>query len=299
MPTSALGVAFVEADGSPSIKFTRNGMSAQRKFICPWDSAYTLARELIGSYTRSGIVITAIPPKAFPGFPGLFVSDVQIDPHMPDSPAGTTTVSLDGATNSYADGTGGALVTANYSASFDAQSVASDGPEIPEGTTILITEDLGTESYSTPGRTWQWAHGGAPRPKLDPDLFPGLLLPTGEVNIVWGRVPLPPRDTIRATRGKVNDRVFAGSPTGTLLFAGANIRRMFQFLDNTEMYELTYRFREVIKELSDGTQVGWNYFYREQSLGGEHWVPIENEDGDPLYGEADFRDLFKFDIVTP
>lgn len=292
---SPLGVEYSEWDNSPRIRFGRDGASAVRQFIVyDWAKIYTFARELLGTFQANGVVTTFRQPLPFPGFPALLVNDLSIDPHMPDSPDGDSVADLTTGTNSY---DAGAIVTANYTARYDLQG-GNNGPEIPEGTTILVSGDHGTETYSTPGRVWRWGTV-AGNPVVDPDTFPGIVIPTGEWNVTWSRVPLPPWDTIRAARGKLNSSTFLGSPAGTVMFAGYTLRRMFQYVENSELWELTYRFREVIKERSDGTQVGWNYFYREQASGGEHWHTIQNVSGDKPYGEVDFATLFQFAVTVP
>lgn len=294
MATSPAGVPYVELDQSPKIKFGREGASAVRQFLVPWADAITFTRELIGSFEAVGVVLTFKQPLAFPGMPWMFVNDVAIDPHMGDSPDGDGTPDLDTTTNTYASG---AIITANYAAKYDIQG-SGQNPNIPEGTTLLISGDHGTEVYSTPGRVWRWG-SVATNPPVDPDTFPGLIIPTGEWNATWSRVPLPPWDTIRAARGKLNASAFLGSPAGTIMFAGFSARRMFQYVSETELWELTYRFRERSIENDDGSDVTWNHFYREQASGGKHWHTIQNETGTPPYGEADFSTLFQFAVTVP
>lgn len=292
MATSPAGVEYCELDGSPRVLMNQGGMSATRMFLVyDWDQVYVFAKELIGSFSTVGVVTTITLPIPFPGAPQLLVNDLSIDPHMLDSPDGDGTPDLETKTNTYR---GGAIVTANYTTRSDIQG-GSDGPEIPDGTTIVVAGDQGVEVYSTPGRVWRWGTV-AGSPMVDPDTFPGIVIPTGEWLVTWSRVPLPPWDTIRAAKGKVNSATFLRAPAGCIMFAGYSVRRMFQLVDAGELWELTYRFREQIKERNDGTQVGWNYFYREQASGGEHWHEIENLSGDPPYAETDFDTLFQFAV---
>src|SRR5690606_22757392 len=115
---------------------------------------------------------------------------------------------------------GGARVTATYRTLFDGDNRSrKDLPDVPEGTVLTYSADLGAEYVSTPGRTWRWENAtGEP---LAEDIHPGLLIPTGAFQLVWQRVPLPPWDKVRELRGKVNASEFVGAPPGTVLFLGA------------------------------------------------------------------------------
>lgn len=290
------GIEYCELDNSPRLRYTRKGVNAVRVFHVPnWEEVQRFARLLIGSYQRVGASVTIVPPLAFPGFSQMLVSDLAIDPLMPDSPRGDDLADLENETNAYDQG---AIVTASYTTEYDGEQSGDVDIEIPEGTTLVVTQDNGMETYSTPGRVWRWGTV-AGNPVVDPDTFAGIQIPTGEWSLVWGRVPLPPWDVMRATRGKLNNVEFMGSPAGTVLFAGQSARRMFQFVEETELWELTYRFREQIKTRNDATEVGWNYFYREQASGGEHWHTIQDVTGNPPFKSADFSELFKFPVVVP
>lgn len=288
------GVEFEELGDSPRIRMRKNGVSATRIFRVPdWTKANDLAKELIGEYGALGVVPQFSLPIPFPGFANLLVSDLDIDPMDGQSPAGLLPVSLGGDMNVYP---GGAKITALYAASFDVTG-GTGGPNIPEGTTLVVNGNEGTEVYSTPGRVWSWGTV-AGNPKVDPDTFPGLVIPTGDFTMTWSRIPIPPWDAIRSLKGKVNSVVFNRSPVGCLMFSGCRYRRMFQFLQSNELWEMEYSFREVIKERNDLTQVGWNYFYREQASGGEHWHTIQNATGNPPFKSGDFNDLFKFAVTN-
>jgi hypothetical protein len=295
MKTSNFGVNYVELDNSPRLRFSRKTNSAIRQFLVyDWDQVQDFARELIGSYSVEGVVVTNVPPLAFPGFPTLLCNDIAIDPLLPDSPRGDDVADLYNDVNAY---DAGAIITANYTTQYDDAGGDID-IELPDGTTILLEGDQGTEIYNTPGRTWRWG-SVAGNPVVDPDTYAGILVPTDDWSITWGRVPLPPWQVIREMKGKVNDAVFNGAEAGTVLFAGARSRRMFQFVEDVELWEFTYSFRQVSKERNDGSIVGWNYFYREQASGGEHWHTIQNVSGNPPYKSGDFNSLFEFPITVP
>ena len=94
----------------------------------------------------------------------------------------------------------------------------------------------------------------------------------------------------------MNAAPLLGAAAGDVMFLGARVSRQFQFLDDGGFWRLEYRFAENAKTLSDGaTKVGWNYFFKETALAGEHWVAIEDRDGNPPYASADFLELFQFE----
>lgn len=282
------GVEFEELAGSPKIRHRKNGASAMRMFrVTDWTKASDFAKELIGEYGAVGVVPVFSLPIPFPGYPNLLVTDLDIDPFDEQSPAGLIPSTLGDVMNVYP---GGAKITAVYQANFDA---TGGGIERPDGTTLVIDGDIGNELYPTPGRVWRWDIGGSPL--VDPDTVPGVLVPTGDFTMTWGRIPLPPWTAMETQRGKVNAATFNRCAAGTLLFVGSRYRRMFQYIQSTELWEMTYHFRQITKTRNDGTKVGWNYQYREQSSGGEHWHKILNLSGNPPYKEdGDFQTLFQF-----
>lgn len=293
MSISPGGVEFEEIEGSPKVVIRQNAVQAIRVFRVPdWNKWRDFVGELIGIYTFLGVVPTFTLPIPFPGFTNMLVTDVDVVPFLDESSRGDVPSTLASQMNEY---TSGARVTAVYGNEFNGDD--GDGPTRPDGTTLTIAGDLGFEQQSTGGRTWRWS--GIPgAPVVDPDQFPGIVIPTGDVVMTWGRVPLPPWDVIGELRGKVNDNTFNRSPAGTLMFAGSRYRRQFQNLSETPLWEFEYTFREVRKTREDGSTVGWNYFYRELASGGEHWHAIENESGGPPYTSGDFNRLFQFPTVS-
>lgn len=284
-------VTYEELSGSPQIAITQQGATAVRSFRVGWDDWQAFARMLLGTYGEIGGTALFAQPAAFPGFKNLFVAEIQVDPFDPDSPDGRAALALDTETNGYR---GGAKVTAVYKTQFDGEGYALRNlPRVPNGTYLTYRSELGAEYQHVPGRVWRWAIGETP-PVAD-DVNPGILIPTGSVQLSWLRVPTPPWAAIRALRGKVNSSSFLGSPAGTVLFLGVKATREFQMLETGGMWRLDYYFSEQTKERSGGDKVGWNYFYKEQAADGEHWVPIADADGQAPYAAADFQSLFQFE----
>jgi len=285
-------VEFEELEGSPRFEVRDDETVAIRHFRVMWSSWRTFVRELLGQYEIRGGQYHFVPPTGLDGFPHLLVSEVMVEPFDPASPYGAHVRSLGKGTNDYP--LGGAKVTAIYRTRFDEHNASRTKlPAVPQGTYLTFRADVAAEYLATPGRTWRW---DAPPdyPAVAPDVQPGLLLPQSLFYLTWHRVPMPPWDTIRALRGKVNASEFVGSPPGTVLFLGAKVRREFQFLADDTFWRVEYAFQENVKELETGGKVGWNHWYRETAVSGEHWVAIADEDGNPPYASADFSALFSF-----
>jgi hypothetical protein len=283
---------FEELEGSPKLAVSEQGMTAWRSFRVAWADWPAFCGELIGSYQVVGGTFVFTEPLEFPGFPNLVVSDIQLEPFDPASPDGTGVGTLGAAPNAYS--AGGARVTATYTTAFDVgNEPRPELPKVPKGTYLTFRADLGAEYMATPGRIWRWQAPPA-NPVVPDDVNPGLLIPQGTFHLTWHRVALPPWSTMRELRGKVNDATFVGAPAGTVLFLGARVRRRFHFVALGGFWEVQYTFQENTKELTSGAKVGWNHFYKETKVAGEHWVAIADEDGNAPYGAGDLTQLFVF-----
>ena len=287
-------VAFEELEGSPRIQLNEQGITGLRTFRVAWEDWQALARELVGSYRTLGLATQFLAPIEFPGLPNLIVVDVQVAPFDPQNPDGSAGVTLGARTNAYP--AGGARLSATYATRFDQQHRSrNDLPDVPKGTYLIYRADLGAERQAVPGRAWRWS-GSLSADRVPDDVNPGILVPSESFTLDWRRVPRPPWSKIRALRGKVNSAPLLGAAAGTVMFLGARVSRQFQFLDDGGFWRLEYRFAENAKTLSDGTtKVGWNYFFKETALAGEHWVAIEDRDGNPPYVSGDLLELFQFE----
>jgi hypothetical protein len=286
-----MAITFEELEGSPRIRANEQGTTATRLFKVAWSDWQPFARLLVGTYETVGAAIQFVPPLAFPGFQNLLVDEISIDPFDPRNPDGAEVSSITSGTNSYPDA--GARVTAVYRTAFDQNNrPRGDLPTVPQGTILSFSADLATEFLTIPGRVWSWDIAGAP--KVPEDVNPGVLLPTGSFQLAWRRVPLPPWNAIRSLRGTVNNATFLGAPAGTVLFQGARASREFQFIEDGGFWRIEYEFLEQTKQRSAGAAVGWNYFYREEASGGEHWLKIKDDSGNNPYPSSDFSSLFAF-----
>lgn len=286
-----MSIAFEELAGSPRLSASQAGVTAVRSFRVAWNDWQAFARQLLGiAQTIGGVPYLAGVPS-FPGFENLLVTQLAVEPFDPESPDAQPDLLWDRATNTYR---GGARVTATYEAiDVRYERLRPDLPPVPESTYLIYRGDMGAETVRTPGRVWRWAIDDSP-PVAD-DVSPGLLLPTGNVQLTWLRVPTPPWTAQRALRGKVNATTFLGAPPRTLLFLGARAVREFQLLDADALWRIDYHFAEQTKPLAGGGYGGWNHFYRETADAGEHWLEIADADGNPPYVGGDFQTLFEFE----
>jgi hypothetical protein len=287
-----MSIPFEELEGSPRFEVRDDETVAVRTFMVPWTLWPKFGRQLLGQYEIRGGQYHFVPPTGLDGFPHLLVSELIVEPLDPRSPSGAVPLTTVGrGTNDY---TWGAKVTAIYRTRFDEQNASRTKlPTVPQGTYLTFRADVAAEYAATPGRTWRW-NAPPDYPAVAPDVQPGLLRPQSLFHLTWHRVPMPPWDAMRALRGKVNASEFVGSPPGTVLFLGAKVRREFLFLASDPFWRVEYAFQENVKELETGGKVGWNHWYRETAVSGEHWVAIADEDGNPPYASADFSPLFSF-----
>lgn len=285
-----MAVSYEELAGSPVWEMREGRIRARRVFRVAWSEAFAFVAELWGSYRHVAGAYVYAPPAYFPGLPQAIVTDVRVEPFDPRSPAPSTLGALSAATASYA---GGARVTAEYTTLDDRDR--PDLPDVPQGTILRYSSDVGFEYLPQAGRVWRWDIAGAP--DVDPDFDAGLLIPVEDLRLSWERVPLPPWSAMRDLRGRVNDAAFLGHSAETVLFVGARAQRDFQLVD-TGLWRIVYQFkvREVPSTADPDVKWGWNHHYRRTGVGAppEHWLPIKDADGNRPYVQGGFAPLFDF-----
>ncbi len=287
-----MSVPFEELEGSPQLEITQQGIVARRRFRVAWDQWPSFARQLVGYYRVVGGRWVFEPPEPFPGFPNLLVQHLRVEPFEPAVPDKQNLLRPRSGINRY--GQAGALVEAEYRTLYDADNQPrSKLPKVPDGTYLTVEIDHALETLVTPSRLWHW-DDPPQNPPLSPDTPVGMLIPQTVLKLRWYRVAMPPWNAIRDLRGCVNATEFLDSPPETLLFLGAEVKRQFHFFQEGGFWCVEYRFQETSRFLSDGTLVGWNHLFKEQPVGGEHWVRVLDSQSRPMHRPVDFSPLFQF-----
>jgi hypothetical protein len=278
-------VDFEELEGSPKISVSRRGMSGVRVFKINWSDWPDFLGELWGYWVAVGGQSTYTPAASFYGLPGMWPSDIQVDPFQPDSPL-ESSISLAGSQANY----NYARVTVTYK-----PFPVSDRrmPQVPNGTFLIATGDVAAQYMALPGRTWKWPDGTT----VEDDFTPGILIPEESINLSWRWVPQPPWTAMRQTRGCVNNSTFMGYDAEQVLFVGANWEREFQ-VNDTPLWRVDYKFqvKTVQSTLDPGTVYGHNYFYRRDAgAGNDNWQRIVSvQTGAAPFQSADLSQLFQF-----
>ncbi len=278
-----------ELENSPLLEIVGGEITAQRTFKVPWSERMDAVRALWGSLEIIDDEPVYTAPAHFPDFPSVLVSELRVEPLDRASPLGETSLTdYSSGTNDFAF----ARIIAKYK-TFDNGTDGSHKPTVPNGTILTFSSDLAAEYVTIPGRTWRWNIDG--NPAVSDDLSPGVLIPCEDIHLSWRRVPLPPWDAIRDLRGLINSDDFLGHAAGTLLFLGARMQRDFQVID-TGLWRIDFHFKaKELRSTADSTvRLGWNHFYRAQADASEHWLEIQDADGNPPYASGDFSTLFAF-----
>lgn len=280
-------VEFEELEGSPQIRLSRQELTGLRIFKIAWSDWPAFIADLWGYWLAVGDSVIYVAGSSFAGLPGLWPSDIRIEPFQPDSPL-PGTVSLSGLQNVYAD----AKVTVQY-----APFPGSDGrkPRVPNGTFLVASGEVASQSIALPGRTWKWPDGTI----VEDDVSPGLLVPEETIKLLWRWVPQPPWSAMRSCRGCVNNATFMGYDAEQVLFIGANWEREFQ-VNDTPLWRVDYRFhvRNVQSTADPGTTFGHNYFYRRNPnalVNPDNWQRLASvTSGAAPFASVDFSQLFEF-----
>jgi hypothetical protein len=207
---------------------------------------------------------------------------------------GSAVTTLTSGSNTHAK----ALVTVDYKSKYYSLKDNPNNPNVPEGTYLSYSAELGAEYLTNPARTWMWENLIEQVPG---DHAPGILVPTETYTLTWSKVTRPPRAAIRNLRGKISSSTFLGAPAGCTLFLGAAMSRDFQVEDEVPTWRLEYRFAEKVNFLKDSsTAVGWNYFYNSKPDGsGEHWqrivAAVSVSGNEYPYQTGNFNALFQYE----
>lgn len=279
-------IPYEELQGYPRAGMSNGRFNGVRVFRVAWSQWPAFYGELFGKFEYISGTATITLPATFPGINYTYVTDVTVEGvgKITSGPLGN----LSSTANEYAY----ADLTCTYS---HLPPPETFGPSIPSGTILTYSSNLGMEIQTVPGRLMHFNMAGPPlNPKL-PDETPfGIRIPTEDMNLSFMRVPTIP-SALRTLRGTVNGGTFMGYAAETVLFLGASISREFQIVippATPALYRLDYHF-SVKSILDNGSQKGWNHFYRSEGDGaGNSWVPVLDDAGGKPFPTADLSQLF-------
>jgi hypothetical protein len=138
--------------------------------------------------------------------------------------------------------------------------------------------DIGVESVKIPGSAFVFSDGALPF-----DVPAVIHVGVATLNVELKRVPYLPTITILKLIGKVNQFLFMGAPTGTLLFLGARTSKEFES-DGTRVQNVSYTFKYRSKP--------WNYFIRPDN-GQWDYISVRGEPTNRPYVWDDFLPLIQ------
>jgi hypothetical protein len=155
--------------------------------------------------------------------------------------------------------------------------------------------DDGVQKFTLPRQSLKWNSDNKP---VLQQVTGAINIPTIEHSITWPKLQNPPFAAIRLCAGLINNSsmTFATGTiaTGQALFLGAKCRSTLMS-DGTLVRTLTYKFSERPLQSSNGTNLDWNYFYRDDGGAGavQGWDRLVNvNSGAFTYQSANFASLF-------
>lgn len=293
-------VTYAEMPDSPRIRIGPRGMEATRRFRLPTQADWPkFCKALLGyhkigdtSDNAAASVDYIEPAIPFPDYPNLFCAAAEVDPLQPDAPAGQADADLLKTTlQSY---TNGVLVTASYEMQVHT-GIYLHGDftlNVPAGTYVWIEADFGGDIYATEPGTWVWTNETGT--KLE-DIPVGITVPSANFTIDWYPVINPPWSAIRKYTGRVNSGDFLGYPPGCVVYLGCQpIIEPRLYVEGPVYWRLKHRFAAQSKYLTTGVIVGWNHYYKKVKVGAEHWLEIQDADGNSAYEALPFDPLFAY-----
>ena len=221
-----------ELHDSGKVTFSKNGLVGTRNFNSSWDDAFTLAQELMARVwdDTPGVLYRRVAqyPWILPNGIELFCSDVSIRGKGKSGSGGGSNIIYDRA-----------FVDATY----EAQIEMSDGDD-PD---VLGDADIefSAEFLATPKNTWMYKDTSY---RIGENV--GILLCIQEYTVrVYGLDSIP-WETLRDTRGRINDKEWNGAPKGRVLFLGGSSSHSWT-AGGTSLYDMVLKFKEKEND--------WNY----------------------------------------
>lgn len=274
-----MAVIYEELDGSPTFNYRRDGSSAIRKFLIPWDQIDPFIAEVfvLPSSGYSG-------PASIPGKGYLVAESADVEPFDDPTPGeqedpceyGKAQVTVHYSTDSM-DGRQGPVEGTNGQHKGDGSGPGGEAGSSANSDVEYITHDVdvAAEFITLPDHGLRWALTNEPANGVNA----GYLLCMVDHLITIPNVLNPPWGAIRGAVGKINDGDFAGAGNGTALFTGCKSHQGRDKNGRT-VYKLEYLFTEKSK--------GWNYFRHHSGA----FLKLETTQGNDIYDSADFSGLF-------
>jgi len=266
-----------EIGGSPKELYDRNGFSAERVFLVPWEKRQEFTEKVLASPE----VLT------YPGQAQTVAVRLKMEPLEPDA------IELNSVQDIAADlpGYGGSFLKSTVYYESISDNDRDDLPVTPPGSWITYRMEIGAVEETLSLADWKWFD--LPSLALPNDYSGVKRIPYTEHHLTWHQVVGPPWTAISQLQGKVNQAAFLGCAPGTLLFDGAVGYKLYRKGDTISenpssfTWQIRYVFRE--RSIKSGGQVyGWNHFYRPSPPG---WVELVSG-SKKLYDSGDFSDLF-------
>lgn len=299
-----MAVPFTELAGSPSESFSPQGFTATRQILVAWANRDAMVRELLGDNENFG----GLGWAQYPGRSDVKVSGIQSIPWETQVPDAAVFTQIDEDLNGYTGQL--AHMTIQYTWlpggiwPFPAGTIDLG---VEAGTHLTYTRRLGGEYRTLPGLHLAWQRSAdLPVPK---DALQTIRVPTTEHHFTWERVTQPPTTAMSALVGKINDALWQGFKTETLLYEGSTLDRQFigfppvdplaDLEGEWSPWKVTHVFRQLIIENVNvqGAQnhAGWNHTWSNVDVAGQPiWDRLVSvAGGETQYQLANFDPLFQ------
>lgn len=275
------GIAYSELKGSNVVHAALNRITATRVFRTRWNDRLAFGRKMVGEITLGSDGSTSIiQPKQHPELSGLFAVEYTCEPFHDASKivAKTSGAEVDDPID---------YDFAKVTVKYDASSGSFTGTN--GNTVTLITEEvnISAQTMTIPGEMFYYSPVGSPPQPVDQPV--SILLGTVEDTVVFHRAATNKRAIVKSLVGTLNTATFADSPSGSVMFMGAQSRRSVTS-DGVTFWELRYSFKtRVLSHVT--TQVDtWQKIWKQ----GAGWRTIVREYDNTLgpYPYGDFTLLF-------
>ena len=268
-----------EIGGSPKELYDRNGFSAERVFLVPWEDRLQFIETIFGNAASERLI--------YPGQPQTVAVRMKMEPLDPDAIEWNSVQDI----ASDLPGYGGSFLKSTVYYESISGDDRNDLPETPPGSWITYRMEIGAVEEILSLADWEWAD--QPNTALPNDYNGVKRIPYTEHHLTWNQVAGPPWSAMSRLQGKVNQTAFLGCVPGTLLFDGAVGHKLYRKGDtiNDPPSSFTWQIRYVFRERSiksDGHVYGWNHFYRPSPPG---WIELVNG-FEKFYDAGDFNELF-------